>query len=210
MDTGLVQGITAAAAPTAQTATPQLKSEDYFQLLIAQLTNQDPLEPMSNEQLVSQMSAISEIELNSELTESLKALAGQQQFGSASSLIGQFVSGLAGESGQLVQGMVSAIRFLPGGQIMLDLDSGHSLSLNDLNAVTSPRQAADALMGRFVSGFDRREALATQLVEGVVTGVREQDGDLLLDLDTGEEIRFSDVRAVEMLGTGDGQATVAG
>ena len=61
-----------------------LGSQDFYELLITQLTNQDPMEPMGNEELLRQIASIREIELSSSLTESLQSRADKHPLGSAS------------------------------------------------------------------------------------------------------------------------------
>ena len=55
---------------SARTANPkgQLKVEDFINMMVTQLQNQDPLEPAKNEQLLSQMSQIGQLQSQQELT----------------------------------------------------------------------------------------------------------------------------------------------
>jgi flagellar basal-body rod modification protein FlgD len=173
-----------------------LGSDDFFQLLITQLTNQDPLEPTGNEELLRQISSIREIELSTTLTESLRALTGQQQFGSASSLIGQYVTGLA-QDGTIRGGIVQGIRF-DGGNAVLHLSNGAELPLAQLNTIESPLSAAQALVGQRVVGISRSGTSQTELVEGVVTGATaDSRGEATLELDTGESLALRDVFGVQ-------------
>lgn len=194
----------------------ELGGEDFFKLLIAQLVNQDPLEPTSNQELLQQVSSIREIELNSTLVDSLKSLTGQQRFGAASSLIGQYATGRADASGESQSGIVVAVRFTPEGSVVLQLDSGAELELEQLATVTSAENAARELIGKFVQGVDTRDPQRPASVEGVVTNVVAGDGgEIQLDLDTGEQLRFRDVIAVESAtaaaqGGGSGDATDGG
>ena len=79
----------------AATASPSgfeaIGSQEFFQLIMTDLLNQDPLEPMDNEKLLQQLSSIREMELNNNLTNSLTGLLSQQRLGSATNLLGQFV-----------------------------------------------------------------------------------------------------------------------
>ncbi len=175
----------------------ELTGDDFFQLMIAQLANQDPMEPTSNEELLNQMAAIRDIEMNTSLTSALKSLSEQQQFGSASALIGQHVSGQPGEDGQTVSGRVTAVRFNSDGTIVLQLDSGAELDLSQLASVTSSEQAARDLVGRHVTAVDGTDPAQATTVEGVVTGVRSENGEVLLELDSGEQVRFVDVVDVQ-------------
>jgi flagellar basal-body rod modification protein FlgD len=182
----------------------ELNGEDFFKVLIAQLVNQDPLEPTSNQELLAQMASIREIELNSSLTDSLKNLTSQQQFGSASSLIGRSVTGPVGEDGTAIHGQVVSVRFEADGRVYLQLDSGQELNLADVVNVTDAEQMASDLIGLFVQGTDTRDPNDVRDVEGLVTSVQTQDGELVLELDTGDSIRFRDVTAVKRADTASG------
>jgi flagellar basal-body rod modification protein FlgD len=109
---------TPTAAPSASAAKSNgmadLGSQDFLKLMLTELTNQDPLEPTDNEALLRQISSIRDIELSTSLTDSIRQLTGQQQIGSSSSLIGQFVTGLPGEDGIVSSGLVVGVRFAGG------------------------------------------------------------------------------------------------
>ena len=170
-----------------------LSANDFFKLLIAQLANQDPLEPTSNEELLGQVSSIREIELSATLTESLRKLTDQQGFGSASTLIGRYVTGLPGPEGVVESGLVVGVRVAQDGRPVLQLSSGGELSLHQVDTIESPVSAGEALVGKSIIGVDRRNPSDPQMVEGVVTGVRSnENGEILLELDTGEDLRLKD------------------
>lgn len=182
-----------AVAPNANSVT-DLGSQDFFKLLITQLTNQDPLEPTGNEELLRQIASIREIELSTTLTESLQALTGQQSFASASSLIGQYVTGIPGENGVVDGGVVVGIRFAEGGRPVLQLSNGIEMPLEQVGTIESPLAFAQALVGREVVGIDRRNPSEPELVEGLVTGVAvAATGEAMLELDTGQDLRLSDL-----------------
>ena len=193
-------------ATTANTALPQaapngaagLDADDFLQLLVTQLANQDPLAPTSNEEILRQLSAIRDIQLSTTLTDSLQTLTGNQRYGAAASLIGKQVTGNAGDdaSGRLpVSGSVVAIHFESGGNVRLELDNGESFPLERLESVTDPSESADALLGKLVRGRDPQDS--AEFIEGVVTAVRRNHpaDDALLELDTGETLKFGDLVA---------------
>ena len=185
---------TTARGTTRSEAFTELGSDDFLKLLVTQLTSQDPLEPTSNQELLQQISSIRDIELSTTLTDSLRSLTGEQRFGSASSLIGQFVTGAADENGAVVAGVVTAVRFDPAGRPTLQLANGSMLTVEQVASIEQPLRAAESLVGQAVSGVDRRQPSNPVPVQGVATGVRlDASGDVLLELDTGGDIRFRDV-----------------
>ncbi len=171
-----------------------LGSDDFLALLITQLRTQDPLEPMGNQELLEQLSAVRDIETSTTLTEMLRNLAGQQRFASASGLIGQHVTGMVEEDGSAQQGTVVGIRFLDDGRPILQLADGSELALDRVATIESPLRAAEALLGQSIVGVDRRDAAEPEIVEGLATAVRtDAQGEILLELDTGQDLRFRDV-----------------
>lgn len=189
--------ITPTTAQNHKSGMGDLGSQDFLKLLLTELTNQDPLEPTDNEALLRQISSIRDIEMSTTLTESIQRLAGQQQIGSASTLIGQFVTGIPGEDGTVVSGMVMGVRFADGGRPILQLSTGAEMPLEQVASVQPPQQAAEFMVGAAVIGLDRRKADEPELVEGVVTGVSQtSSGEVTLELDNGENLRLRDVLSV--------------
>lgn len=181
------------AAPAGPSSFSGLGSEEFLKLLITQLTTQDPLAPTGNEELLRQIASIREIELSTMLTKSLSTLGGQQRFASASALIGHYVTSVPDAGGSITSGVVVGVRFETDGSPLLLLANGSELSLESVSTIEPQRRAGEALMGRSVVGIDGRDASAARLIEGIVTGVRvDEEGEVILELDSGDELRMRD------------------
>src|SRR5688572_24133198 len=87
----------------------ELKTEDFINMMITQLKNQDPLEPAKNQELLAQMSQIGQLQSQSMLTDSLKSMVLQNNLGAAGNLIGKMVQG-KNARGEDVDGLVSSVR----------------------------------------------------------------------------------------------------
>lgn len=192
-------------APSANTASgaatknsfSDLGSDDFLKLLIMQLRNQDPLEPLDNNEMLQQIASIRDIELNTTLTDSLRSVAGQQNFASASSLIGQYVTSASNDGSARQAGIVVAVRFTDAGQAVLRLADGSELPMDKVRTIESPIRVAETLIGKGVVGLDRRDPTRQEVVEGVVANVRKGDqGDIVLELESGQDLRFRDVVGV--------------
>jgi flagellar basal-body rod modification protein FlgD len=85
-----------------------LDIDSFLKLLISELQNQDPLDPMDNSEMVQQIGQIREIGATDDLTRTLGKLSSSQELVTASSLIGQKVSGLADDA-SAVDGVVDRI-----------------------------------------------------------------------------------------------------
>jgi flagellar basal-body rod modification protein FlgD len=85
-----------------------LDVNQFLQLMISELTNQDPLNPMDNTQLVQQISTIREISATTQLSDTLNSVQSGQSLATASSLIGKSVTALTDEGGD-VTGVVDRV-----------------------------------------------------------------------------------------------------
>ena len=134
--------ITSPIAPTGggppnsiRTKGSELKSEDFIKMMITQLQNQDPLEPAKNDQLLAQMSQISQLQSSTNLNDSLKGLVLQNQIGSAAGLIGKSVQGMADDN-ESISGLVTSVK-VEGDAVKLELDNGRSLALGRVTSIGS-------------------------------------------------------------------------
>jgi flagellar basal-body rod modification protein FlgD len=81
---------------------------DFLTLMITELQNQDPLNPMDNAQMLEQIGQIRQISATSQLTESLDAMFIGQNLATATNLIGKRVSALT-DDGKNVEGLVDRV-----------------------------------------------------------------------------------------------------
>ena len=72
----------------------ELTMSDFIKMMVAELENQDPMDPMSNTEMLQQISQIRSITSNDRLTSSIESLTLGQALSTASSLIGKTVSGV--------------------------------------------------------------------------------------------------------------------
>lgn len=113
----------------------QIKTQDFIKMMVTQLQNQDPFEPAKNEQLLSQMSQIAQLESSTTTTDTLKSLTTQSQVGSAAGLIGKVVEGL-NDQGEQIGGLVTSIR-VEKDLVKLELDNGKSLKLGSVTGISA-------------------------------------------------------------------------
>ncbi len=81
---------------------------DFLTLLITEMQNQDPLNPMENAEMLQQIGLIREIGATNDLTDSLTNLSQNQQLTTASGLLGRQISALSDDA-QEVTGTVERI-----------------------------------------------------------------------------------------------------
>ncbi|MGI9458132.1 MAG: flagellar hook assembly protein FlgD, partial [Aeoliella sp.] len=92
----------------AASALNDLDLDAFLNLMIAELQNQDPLNPLENDELLAQISQIREVGATDRLTATLDSVLLGQNIASATSLIGAEVVALS-EDGERVSGNVRRV-----------------------------------------------------------------------------------------------------
>ena len=87
--------------------------DDFMQLLIAQLKNQDPMKPMEDKEFITQLAQFSSLEAMDKLTAQMEDLTGSQMLVQAAALIGKQVSAKL-ETGEVVTGTISQVKMISG------------------------------------------------------------------------------------------------
>ena len=109
----LVSSDSSAIPGAARLPQKTLTQEDFLQLVMAQLTNQDPLNPQSDTQFIAQMAQFSSLEQAKSMQQDISKLQTDNQFMQANSMLGRAVS-LQDGQGNLINGTVSAIQIQAG------------------------------------------------------------------------------------------------
>jgi flagellar basal-body rod modification protein FlgD len=144
--------MTAADTSTAATSgsgkgIDSLNSADFLNLLVAELGNQDPFQPMTNQDLMNEVGSIRNLQMNDTLNQSLQNLTMQDNMAAASNMIGQTVVGTVAAAGAnstatTVTGIVTGVQ-ISNSQVQLALDNGTLLSMSNVTQVGSVPTATD-------------------------------------------------------------------
>lgn len=113
-----------------------LGKDAFLKLLIAELSNQDPLNPMEDREFVAQMATFSSLEQMQNMNKTLESMAEANKF-SAVQYIGKAVAFTKGEGeeAQQVAALVNHVWFDPNGKIVLDTSEGE-VNLEDVEGVS--------------------------------------------------------------------------
>lgn len=105
--------------PTTNQTTKQKTSthDQFMQLMLTELTQQDPLKPMSTSEMANQMLSLQQVSTTENLQKQLESLSNVLMMG-ATGLVGKNVTVLDPDSQQEVTGTVQALRS-KGGQLSL-------------------------------------------------------------------------------------------
>ena len=201
----------------------ELDKDSFLLLMVTQMKNQDPLNPMDDTQYVSQLAQYSSLEqlmnLNDGMT-SLTDATNNQQMLNATSYIGKEV-GITGNSiGKTTEnGMVktSAFRYAFGDNVTSGVltvvdaqgntvytesiagkQAGTTFEFNWNGLNDKGVAAPDGVYSVYLSGYNMKgdPVLADQVVYANVTSVVKDEGVVMIGLDGGQLMELSNVRLV--------------
>jgi flagellar basal-body rod modification protein FlgD len=110
----------------------ELGKDAFLQILVTELANQDPLEPLDSTEYISQLAQFSEVEQVGNVSDTLESLVSYVQF-SAASMVGNNVT-YADESGVNVSATVDSVVFEQG-QVLVGMDNGDQVSFDRIVSV---------------------------------------------------------------------------
>ena len=126
-------GTTSSTTAVTDASNDTLGKDAFLKLLIAQLSNQDPLDPMDDTEFVSQMATFSTLEQMQNMNSTLTGIAGNIRF-SAQSYIGKAVA-FTNEEGTQVAAVVTAVWF-DNNKVVLDTTEGE-VDLDKIEGVSN-------------------------------------------------------------------------
>ncbi|WP_082053547.1 flagellar hook assembly protein FlgD [Gordoniibacillus kamchatkensis] len=117
------------------TGNSSLGKDDFLKILITQLQNQDPMQPMEDKDFIAQMAQFSSLEQMTNVATGLSKLP--QMLGYASSLIGKTISWLSTDSADNAEksGVVESIVVKDGQQYAVV--KGENVALDEVIKVAS-------------------------------------------------------------------------
>ena len=106
---------------------------DYLNLLVTQLRNQNPLEPMDNNQMASQLSQFAQLEQLESINSTFGKVLAATQVTQAATLVGKEVSFYSPDDGSSRTGVVDRVEF-DSGEVRL-LVGPYAVGFEDVIAV---------------------------------------------------------------------------
>jgi len=109
------------ANTTKVAATTSLGKDDFLKILVAQMQNQDPMNPTDNTQSIAQLAQFSALEQMTNISTSMDALnksmtnfSQQSSLTQGAALIGKSVSGIDTDGVTPIDGIVESVKWLDG------------------------------------------------------------------------------------------------
>jgi flagellar basal-body rod modification protein FlgD len=206
----LYQQLQGSASSSANATTES--ADRFLKLLVAQMKNQDPLSPMDNAQVTSQMAQINTVSGLDKVNQSIQSMSAQflqMQAMQSASLVGRDVL-VAGKALTLEDGKAQAAFDLAGAADSVKVEvlngAGRVVDTLDLGAETSGRHAftwnaPEALKDgsgytfRVAAASGAKAVTATTLARDQVQSVSSNGGTLTLQLASGSAVAYADVKA---------------
>lgn len=185
----------------------ELSSNEFLQIILSELTNQDPLAPSDTTAILEQLSSIRNIESQTTLESKFEALVTQNAISTSANMIGKYVQGINAANNS-VAGIVTSLS-IEEGKPVLRLSDGSSLPAD---RVTQVEDGDASGFGQLLGGIDPESLLGMlvagqgangQSITGVVTGIRFDAGVPFFELDTGLTMPFAGLQAVRPLTDSD-------
>ena len=188
-------------------------SQDRFlKLLVTQLKNQDPLSPMDNAQLTSQIAQINTVSGIATLNTSVQTLSTQflqMQSLQGASLLGKDVivagnkldidAGVA-QGGFELTAAADAVKVeivSPAGKVLDTLNLGaQRTGMHSFNWPSGSYDASSNLTFRVTASSGANQLSSTALMRDKVTAVSTQGNNLMLELESGASVAYTSVKAI--------------
>ncbi len=131
--------ISSVSSSASATQANPMGMEDFLKILLTQLTYQDPLKPMDNQEFMAQMAQFTSLEQTQQLNEKMSTLIANQAALQSVGLIGRTVDITTGP-GSFVTGRVTALSLAGEAPVLtLTTTSGSTLSNVSLSQITAVR-----------------------------------------------------------------------
>lgn len=107
----------------------ELGKDAFLQILVTELANQDPLDPLDQTEFIAQMAQFTEVEQITNMGDTLQSMAGFMQF-SAANMVGTEVT-YVDDEGVNVAATVDSVVFEKD-QVLVGMDNGDQVAIDHI------------------------------------------------------------------------------
>ena len=115
-----------------------ITSDDFFKLLVAQIQNQDPTDPMDPAQTITQMAQVSASQASVEVKDAVSQIGAQNQIALANSMIGKYVKYNSGDGDVEALARVDAVMMRNDG--LKVVVNGEEISPANITAISDTQE----------------------------------------------------------------------
>jgi flagellar basal-body rod modification protein FlgD len=204
---------TATAGVSNTTTSAQEQTDRFLKLLVAQLNNQDPMNPMDNAQMTSQIAQINTVSGIQQLNDTIKSMSAQytsMQVMQGTSMIGHQVvadgntmsvnagAGTAAVSLDADASNVQVQVLTPGGQVLDQFDLGaQSAGIHNINWDASKYTGSGSPTFSVIAKNGSNSVGATPLIRDTISSVgTDSTGAMNLSLKGGASVKYDTIKSV--------------
>ena len=203
---------TAAASKTLGQTSADAQQDRFLKLLVAQLNNQDPMNPMDNAQMTSQMAQINTVSGIQQLNETMKSMAGQftsMQVMQGASMIGHGVmvksNTLSIDAGKArgaidLEGNASNVNvqiLSPGGQVLDTISLGtKAAGRHPFTWDASGYSGGGNPTFKVIATSGKQSVAATALAQDTITSIGTSGGVMSVQLKGRAAIGYDAIQAI--------------
>lgn len=192
-----------------KTGSDILGKDDFLKILMVQLQNQDPMNPMQDKDFIAQMATFSSLEQMTNMNQTMQKFVDSQtqsQLIDYTQFVGKQITwhktiSSSDPNGQPTittgTGVVTGVRFVDSAPKFI-LDDGTELDAANISQVNTPSKdnslvQASYLIGKKVTWLDDQN----QEVSAIVKSVALKNGEILLGLDNEQNIKPDQLTKIE-------------
>lgn len=184
------------SSSTSGSGSSSLSSVDFLQLLIAQLTHQDPLNPTEDLDFTAQLAQLQALDQQMTMTETMTAMRLDTQVQSGTNMIGKEITGTdkygsdaSGTVVRVVQSSSEVYVELANGQ-QVPVSNVTNITSNDTTGLADEMSNSANVIGMWVeAGYDS----AFQPIKGIVEKITTSGGSVYLELYGGQKVTWDQV-----------------
>ncbi|GIN70470.1 hypothetical protein J14TS2_09450 [Bacillus sp. J14TS2] len=187
-----------------KTENDRLGKDDFLKLLMAQLQNQDPMNPMEDNEFISQMATFSSLEQMTNMSNSIEKLVQleiQSSLIEYSHFVGKEVSwhNVTDEDEAAVtegKGIVASVQFV-GETVKFILEDGTELFPANISQVNQPSEEsplvqASSLIGKTITWEEEGIEF-----EDIVQSIIQKEGQLFLQMNDDQQVKLNQLIKIQ-------------
>jgi flagellar basal-body rod modification protein FlgD len=147
--TGSATSNSSSSSNNAAAASATVNYNQFLQLLVAELQNQDPTAPTDPTQYMSQLASFSSVEQQIQTNSKLDTMLTSSALSQAEQLIGQTITGPDGTSGQ-----VSSVTLGSTGSVTANLNGGGTVTLASGSSAATSAPMSDGSTFQLPAGLE--------------------------------------------------------
>ena len=184
---------------TVQGETQDVSHDDFLMLLVTQMQNQDPLNPMQDTDMMAQFAQLQQLDNQQTMTNAMVEMRTEYAVQGSTAMIGKEVTG-KNQSGVETTGIVVNTFKDEDDAVKMTLDNGDIVAYSSVTKVHDMSEspdinAASSMMQKYVVGVDEN----AKAFEGIVKKVTTRNGQIYLDTYEGDSIPMIGVAQIRDL-----------